>query len=259
MNIHQYIGNVSALFNAGNSTEHSYRGDLQLLLTSLLKDVAVTNEPRRIECGAPDYILTRKDVPIGYIEAKDVGVKLGDKAHKAQFDRYKAALSNLVITDYLEFHFFKNGVLVDSVNVATIENGKIYAKPDSFDRFTALIENFALQITQTIKSPNTLAQMMAAKAKLMAQVIKSALDEDDKDQSTTDLQGQMAAFKNILIHDINNTSFADIYAQTIAYGLFAARYHDPTLATFSRLEAATLIPQSNHFYVSYSSTSQGMS
>ena len=247
MNIQQYIANVSALFNAGKSTEHSYRGDLQQLLTSLLDGVVVTNEPKRIECGAPDYILTRKDVPIGYIEAKDVGVKLGDKAHKDQFDRYKAALNNLIITDYLEFHFFKNGLLLDSVSIATIENGKIYAKPDSFDRFTALIENFALTITQTIKSPTTLAQMMAAKAKLMANVIKSALDEDDKAQSTTDLQGQMAAFKSILIHDIDNTSFADIYAQTIAYGLFAARYHDPTLATFSRQEAATLIPQSNPF------------
>lgn len=65
MNIQKYIENVSALFNSGNSTEHSYRGDLQQLLTSLLKDVSVTNEPKRIECGAPDYILTRKDVPIG--------------------------------------------------------------------------------------------------------------------------------------------------------------------------------------------------
>ncbi len=247
MNIQQYIGNVSSLFNTGKCTEHSYRGDLQKLLTSLLKDVAVTNEPKRIECGAPDYILTRKDIPIGYIEAKDVGVKLGDKAHKEQFDRYKAALNNLIITDYLEFHFYKNGALVHSVSIATIENGKIYAQPDSFERFTALIENFALQITQTIKSSSTLAQMMAAKAKLMAQVIKSALDEDDKAQKSTDLQGQVAAFKSVLIHDINNTSFADIYAQTIAYGLFAARYHDPTLATFSRQEAATLIPQSNPF------------
>jgi hypothetical protein len=202
MNIQQYLSNVSALFNAGRSTEHSYRGDLQQLLTSLLKDVTVTNEPRRIECGAPDYILTRKDIPIGYIEAKDVGVKLGDKAHKEQFDRYKAALNNLIITDYLEFQFYKNGVPVDSVAIATIENGKIYAKPDSFDRFTALIENFASTISQTIKSPTTLAQMMAAKAKLMANVIKSALDEDDKAQSTTDLQGQMAAFKSILIHDM---------------------------------------------------------
>ena len=247
MNIQQYISNVSSLFDSGNSTEHSYRGDLQQLLSCILKDIAVTNEPKRIDCGAPDYILTRKNVPVGYIEAKDVGVKLGDKAHKSQFDRYKAALNNLIITDYLEFHFFKNGLLVDSVTIGKIENGKIHPKSESYERFTSLIQNFALQITQTIKSPNTLAQMMAAKARLMAQVIKLALDEDDKLQKNTDLQGQMAAFKSILIHDINNTSFADIYAQTIAYGLFAARYHDPTLATFSRQEAAILIPQSNPF------------
>ena len=127
-----------------------------------------------------------------------------------------------------------------------------YAKPENFDQFTALIEDFALQVTQTIKSPTTLAQMMASKARLMAKVIELALNEDDKaqeenHQNTTDLQGQLHAFKNILIHDINNKSFADIYAQTIAYGLFAARYHDPTLKTFSRQEAATLIPQSNPF------------
>ena len=247
MKIQQYISNVGALFITGNATEHSYRGDLQQLLASLLRDVNITNEPKRIECGAPDYILTRKDVPIGYIEAKDIGVKLGDKAHKEQLDRYKAALNNLIITDYIEFHFHKNGLLADSVTIATIENGKIYPKPECFDHFISLIENFALQITQTIKSPNTLAKMMAAKAKLMANVIKSALDEDDKQQKNTDLQGQMGAFKDILIHDIDNTSFADIYAQTIAYGLFAARYHDPTLATFSRQEAAILIPQSNPF------------
>lgn len=252
MNIQQYINNVNTLFITGNSSEHSYRGDLQQLLTGLLNDVLVTNEPKRIECGAPDYILTRKDVPIGYIEAKDIGVNLGSKLYKEQFDRYKSALNNLIITDYLEFHFFKNGELVNSISVASIGNGKIHAQPENFECFTALIENFALTISQSIKSPTKLAQMMAAKAKLMAQVIKSALDDDDLNQKelgqiATDLQGQLSAFKSILIHDINSTSFADIYAQTIAYGLFAARYHDPTLATFSRQEAATLIPQSNPF------------
>jgi predicted helicase len=38
-----------------------------------------------------------------------------------------------------------------------------------------------------------------------------------------------------------------VYAQTIAYGMFAARLHDPTLDTFSRQEAAELIPKSNPF------------
>ena len=67
MNIHQYIGNVSTLFNAGNSTEHSYRGDLQMLLTSLLKDMAVTNKPKCIEYGAPDYILPAKMYLSGHV------------------------------------------------------------------------------------------------------------------------------------------------------------------------------------------------
>jgi type I restriction-modification system DNA methylase subunit len=38
-----------------------------------------------------------------------------------------------------------------------------------------------------------------------------------------------------------------MYAQTIAYGLFAARLHDPTLPTFSREEAERLIPKSTPF------------
>ncbi len=58
----------------------------------------------------------------------------------------------------------------------------------------------------------------------------------------------MVAFKNIVIHDIDNKAFSDIYSQTIAYGMFVSKvYTDPTLETFSRLEAANLIPKSNPF------------
>ncbi len=257
MTLNDYISIINQRFQTGISREHSYRGDLQSLLQNLLPDVLVTNEPARIGCGAPDYILTRKGIPIGYIEAKDIGAELGSKLYKEQFDRYKAALDNLIITDYLQFHFFKNGTLVDSISIAQIGNshgnGKIHAQPENFERFATLVQNFALTITQSIKSPATLAKMMAAKARLMANTIKLALDADDENQADpakqtlTDLQAQKAAFKNILIHDIDNAAFADIYAQTIAYGMFAARYHDPTLPTFSREEAATLIPQSNPF------------
>ncbi len=249
MNIQQYIGIVNQRFQAGNATEHSYRGDLQQLLYTLLPDVDITNEPKRIECGAPDYIISRKgkDIPIGYIEAKDVGVELGSKLHKEQFDRYKAALDNLIITDYLQFHFYRQGLLVASCEIGELSSGKVSANPHKFDEFTNLIKDFALVITQSIKSPSKLAGMMAAKARLMANVIYQALQEDDKVEANSELQGQREAFKTILIHDIDNAQFADIYAQTIAYGLFAARYHDPTLPTFSREEAATLIPKSNPF------------
>ena len=247
MNVSTYLDNIARLHKTGIAREHSYRGDLQTLLMNILNDVLVTNEPAHIECGAPDYILTRKGIPVGYIEAKDIGVNLDDKKLKEQFDRYRHALNNLIITDYLNFQFYKDGVLVSSIAIADIKDKNIEPKPENFAEFTSLIDNFSQRITQSIKSPAHLAVMMAAKAKLMSVVIEAALNCDDETEQNSGLKAQVSAFKNILIHDISNTAFADIYAQTICYGMFAARYHDPTLDNFSRQEAATLIPKSNPF------------
>jgi len=116
-----------------------------------------------------------------------------------------------------------------------------------YKRFELLIRDFSTHITQTIKSPTKLASMMANKAKLLAQVINNALTSDVESNANSSLKEQMEAFKQILIHDIKPAEFADIYAQTIAYGMFAARLHDPTPDTFSRQEAASLIPKSNPF------------
>lgn len=247
MTIQQYIEKINILFKTGNAREHSYRGDLQNLIMAILPDVLVTNEPARVDCGAPDYVLTRKDVPIGYIEAKDIGVDLGSKTLKEQFDRYKSGLTNLVFTDYMDFHFYKEGEFVTKIAIAKIENGAIVPIAENFVQFTELIKNFALTVSQTIKSPTKLAQMMAGKAKLMADVIEKSLNYDDQAENRSPLKNQMLSFQSMLIHDIDNKSFSDIYAQTIAYGMFAARYHDPTLPTFSRMEAAELIPKSNPF------------
>ena len=247
MNLLQYTQILNTRYQTGFSRELTYRGDFQTLLSTLLPEILVTNEPARIACGAPDYILTKKDIPVGYIEAKDIGNDLESKAFKEQFNRYRASLNNLIFTDYLDFHFYKDGNFVTKVAIAEIQNGKIVALPGNFDTFTGLIKNFAATISQTIKSPTKLAEMMAGRAKMMADVIENALNADDENQSNSALKGQMQTFKNVLIHDITNRAFADLYAQTIAYGMFAARYHDPTLPTFSRQEAATLIPKTNPF------------
>jgi hypothetical protein len=89
--------------------------------------------------------------------------------------------------------------------------------------------------------------MMAGKARLLSDVIGKALTSDETNHEDSTLKDQMNAFKQILIHDITAKGFADVYAQTIAYGMFAERLHDPTLPTFSRQEAAELIPKSNPF------------
>lgn len=247
MTIQQYLDKINTLYKTGNAREHSYRGDLQNLIMAILPDILVTNEPARVDCGAPDYVLTRKDVPIGYIEAKDIGVDLGSKTLKEQFDRYKSGLTNLIFTDYMDFHFYKEGEFITKIAIAKAENGSIVPIPENFETFTNLIKNFSLTVSQTIKSPTKLAQMMAGKAKLMADVIEKSLHQDDVDQKRTQIKSQMLSFQQMLIHDIDNKAFADIYAQTIAYGMFAARYHDPTLIDFSREEASRLIPKSNPF------------
>ncbi len=247
MTIPSYLDTLNLRYKTGISREHTYRGDLQTLLMSILPDILVTNEPARVACGAPDYMLTRKDIPVGYIEAKDIGVDLHAKILKEQFDRYKSGLSNLIFTDYLDFHFYKDGIFTTSISIAKIENGAIIPLPANFGAFESLIKNFALTVSQTIKSPTKLAEMMAGKAKLMADIIEKSLNFDDENNTLSSLKKQMLSFKQMLIHDIDNKAFSDIYAQTIAYGMFAARYHDPTLPTFSRHEAATLIPKSNPF------------
>ena len=88
---------------------------------------------------------------------------------------------------------------------------------------------------------------MAGKARLLSDIIEKSLTSDEENQENSTLKEQMLAFKQILIHDITPQGFADVYAQTIAYGMFAARLHDPTLNNFSRQEAAELIPKSNPF------------
>lgn len=247
MQITQYVQQLNTRYTAGISGEHSYRGDLQNLLSSMLPDLLVTNEPARlVNIGKPDYVLTRKGVSVGYIEAKDVGTDLLSKTFKNQFDRY-LALPNIIFTDYIDFHYYREGNFVTKVAIGEIQVGKVVPLPANFDAFTSLIKSFSETISQTIKSPDRLAEMMARRAKSMAKVIEDALDSDDENKSNSALKGQMQTFKNVLIHDITNRAFADLYAQTIAYGMFAARYHDPTLPTFSRQEAATLIPKTNPF------------
>jgi len=250
----QYLEKINTRFKSGISTEHSYRGDLQSLLESFAPDVEVTNEPSRIACGAPDYIITKKAIPIGYIEAKDVGTDLNSKAHKEQFDRYRNSLSNLIITDYLDFQLFVDGEFKTSIRIGRIDGNKIVPIPEKLMEFETLLKDFCTYEGQTIKSAKKLAEMMAGKAKLLALVIENALhadlsptDSNTNEEADNTLREQLKAFKDILIHDITPKEFADIYAQTIAYGMFAARLHDPDLKTFSRMEAAERIPKSNPF------------
>lgn len=244
----EYTKELNAQYSTGKATEHSYRPALKELLQSLIPKLTVVNEPSRYEFGAPDYILLYKDTPIAFIEAKDFAKTndlAGRKENKEQFDRYKQSLDNIIFTDYLDFWLYRNGEFVDSVRLAELRDDKIVLVNENEAKFVALIEHLANAQPQKITSSKKLAEIMAGKARLLADVISQLLAKDIEEQS--DIYSQMQAFKEVLMHDITTEQFADIYAQTVAYGMFAARLHDPSPEDFTRQEAAALIPRTNPF------------
>lgn len=248
MNLPQYLETIAKRYKSGISSEHTYRTDLEALIRELVPGVDITNEPSKVtDCGNPDYVITKRKIPIGFIEAKDLGKDLNSKQYKEQFGRYKKALDNLIITDYLWFRFFQNGVLVHEIRIGEIEENTVRPLTENFTEFQDLITNFCTFVGQTIKSPKKLAEMMAAKARLLETILERAITSDEETQENTSIKGQYESFKQVLIHDLTPKGFADIYAQTLAYGMFAARLHDTTLDDFSRQEAAELIPKTNPF------------
>lgn len=246
MNIQVFLKDIEGIYKTGAATEHSYRADLQKLLSSIATDVTALNEPKRVKCGAPDFIVSQGDIVIGHVEAKDipVGIRALKGSNKDQQKRYLAALPNLIYTNCLDWDFYRDGELVASVSIADFLMG-IQPRPQDFATLENLLREFVTQRPQTITSPRDLAERMAGKANLIKDVLGKTLRDDADLQS--ELSAQYHAFKENLIHDITPADFADIYAETIAYGMFAARLHDTTLDTFSRQEALELLPKSNPF------------
>lgn len=253
MDLKQYIEDLNRQFKTGLAREHSYRPALKDLLQSLLPNMVVTNEPAHFECGAPDYIISReKDhLPVFFVEAKDIGDNDLDgrnaKGHKEQFDRYKQALDYILFTDYLDFHLYEHGEFVDSIRIAEVKGDKIVAVREAEDKFLSMVQHLAGSAIQSITSASKLAKLMAGKARLLENIVEQALQDETYSEANDNLQGQYEAFRDYLIQDLKKSDFADIYAQTIAYGMFAARLHDPSPENFSREEAARLIPKTNPF------------
>ncbi len=245
--IDNYIRKINTRFKTGISTEHTYRGDLQNFLESYEKNILATNEPSRIACGAPDYIITKKNIPVGYIEAKDIGISLEKIEKTEQIKRYLASLDNLILTNYLDFRLYRNGKFAAKANIAEIKDKKIISLPEKYRDFENLLHDFLTHTGQTITSAAELAEMMAGKAKMMQSVLDKALTSDEENEQDSSLKDQMTAFKQVLIHDIKPSEFADIYAQTVAYGMFAARLNDTAPEDYSRQKAAELIPKTNPF------------
>ncbi len=246
VNIGQYLEQVRTQFESGHATEHSYRPALHALFESIDPKLTVINEPKKSEGGMPDFMFQRGDVPFGWVEAKDIDkdvIKLKGYS-KEQRKRYEAAYPNLIYTNGVDFEFIRDGEPVHFVSIADFLMG-LQPNPDRFGELERQLKLFAEQKPISIRSAAKLADMMAAKAAIIKDELEIALKEDREFRSG--LGGQYKSFKANLLPHLTPDEFADLYAETITYGMFAARFHDTDLSTFSRQEAMEDLPASNPF------------
>ena len=240
-----YLKELEKNLAFGNYTEHTHRFALKKFLESIYSDVNVINEPKRIECGSPDYILLKGNVPLGYIETKDIGTSLIQVEKSEQIKRY-LSLPNLILTDYLEFRWYVNGQLREPiVKIASLdqENNLIINK-NEFEKFHDLLNSYYSIDIPTIKNSYELAERMASLSRLLKVLIIKTFE---KEENIGNLHSQFESLKEILIPDLTLEQFADMYAQTIPYGLFSSRCNLPDEPDFSREKALSSFPKTNPF------------
>ena len=235
--IRAYLRSIADTRATGHATEHSYRPALEEHIETLGGGgVKALNEPSHVECGAPDFIVEHNGVPIGHIECKDVGVNLDNAERSDQLKRYRGGLPNLILTDYLEFRWYSDGVFRESARLGR-SNGQ---GGITFDRagaqaVAALWDSFFTADIPSIDSPRDLAERMAAKARLLRDGINRILAQEG---GTGPLHDLLKAYREVLISDLSPADFADLQAQTAAYGLFAARCgHNAGSGPFTRQSA----------------------
>ena len=123
-----YLKEIRSNLAQGNASEQSHYPALKGLIQSLAPTIIATNNPKKIACGAPDFIITRGNVPLGYIEAKDVGKSLDQAEKSEQVERYLGSLNNLVVTNFLEFRWYVEGQHRRTTSLATLHpRGKVKA------------------------------------------------------------------------------------------------------------------------------------
>ena len=240
-----YLDEVRKKLATGVAKEHAYRGAFERLLKETGDGVQAVNEPSHIECGAPDFIVLRGSTPVGYVEAKDIDESLDAAQRTGQLKRYRESLNNLILTDYLEFRWYVEGEERDRARLGTVtRDGKVRSTRDGIGTVSHLLQGFFAQEAPMLGTAKELAQRMAG----LARMIRDLIEEAYKRESTEGrLHGQLAAFRDTLIPELSAELFADMYAQTITYGLFAARVRAPGGRGFTRQQAAWNLPKTNPF------------
>lgn len=250
----RYFNSVCEAYKLGN-IESSYNGPIITLLTHLgciARDMSgersgQTGENIDIKLWHDDEDVTTTE-PFAGIEVKKVnGI---DARAQAQIKIEASRYGNAILTDNLVWQFWRAGETDMYSGVRLIENkdGNLVLRQENVELFLSLIEDFLLKAPTQIKSSNKLAEYMATHARTIRSIVVGILKDDgDGNPLINDRQKKLPMFpelyglyskiKSDLRPAMTPRSFADMYAQTIVYGLFIARYNDTTPESFDRYEA----------------------
>ena len=216
--------------------------------------ITLTHEPRQLDIGRPDFIATEGLLPIGYIEAEKFGTDLNTLTGHAreQNTRFIENLDNFVLTNFVEFRLYTEGELRATASLSPVGETSwsrcadfgtgMSLLPEEVHALETLLNRFFGAGTLNITTPEVLAMHLARRTReLQIQIATAIADEENT------LFRMFETFREHLLATLTPADFADMYAQTLAYGMFAARYTLPNATNFSRSTAAATLPRSNPF------------
>jgi len=224
-----YLKELHEIYTGGNFREESFYPALKALFEeyshvfSEQEAAKVLVLPKRTEVGIPDFLIRKEGEIVGHIEAKVPDANLHDIANSEQIQRYLNALPNLIVTNFLEFRLYRNGALVDKTELSSpiALQGLKPPVPEAVDSLDGLLRAYYSFSTPEIKTASALATTLGDKTKFSRHILKEVLERRDRD--SIPLESFYEVFRRTLIGSLTEERFVDLYAQTITYGLFAAK------------------------------------
>jgi len=248
-----YLEQLQAVAQQPHATgELSYHGALERLLRTLRPNLTLVHEPTRTVVGRPDFAILHQHAPVGYVEAEAYNADL-DNLHphaKAQTDAFRQHLENFLLTNFLEFRLYRAGQEVMRARLPQPPlQGKIALAQRNADECLRLLHAFLDYAPAPVADAHTLAQQLAQRAQLLQATVEQSLHAQLKQppDQPLELRNLYRALQRTLLPDLTPREFADLYAQTLAYGLFAARCYAPNATPFTLHDAAHIIPDAIPF------------
>lgn len=245
-----YLQDIFNVAKRGDAREESYYSSLERLINNLVskknKKFEITVLPKKTEGGNPDFrIWDGKQKIVGYIEAKSLETNNLDEIEKSeQLKRYYEAFPNLILTNFFEFRLYRNGELIKKVTIGRyflIDKLDTIPPVENEVDFINLLEQFFSFSIPKINTAKQLAIELANRTKFLRGQLMDELSKEEKQEGTQTLEGFYKSFKDYLLSSLEINQFADLFAQTITYGLFVARSRSE--GVFTRETAQKYIPQ----------------